>query len=68
MPPAEPGKTPRPSESDPRPADRGAGAGNPADTDREAEEELHEALEDSFPASDPPAITQPVHRHDDEKS
>ena len=28
-------------------------------TDREKEDELEEALEESFPASDPPAITDP---------
>jgi|GEM_PF-4519985 len=27
----------------------------------ELEEELEEGLEETFPASDPPAITQPVH-------
>ncbi len=31
---------------------RGPGSGKPGD--------LHEALEDSFPASDPPAVTQPI--------
>ncbi len=29
----------------------------------ELEKELEEGLEDTFPASDPPAVTQPVH-HD----
>jgi hypothetical protein len=29
------------------------------------EEQLDEGLEDSFPASDPPSITQPVHRRDE---
>ena len=28
----------------------------------EQQEELHDALEDSFPASDPPAMTQPTHK------
>jgi hypothetical protein len=28
----------------------------------EEQEELHDALEDSFPASDPPAMTQPLHK------
>jgi hypothetical protein len=26
------------------------------------QEKLHDALEDSFPASDPPAMTQPLHK------
>jgi hypothetical protein len=30
------------------------------DTTRKQEEELEKSLEDSFPASDPPAITQPT--------
>jgi hypothetical protein len=29
------------------------------------EEELQTGVEDSFPASDPPAITQPVHRQNE---
>ena len=29
--------------------------------------ELEEGLEDTFPASDPPAATQPVHKPNDEK-
>ena len=29
--------------------------------------ELDEGLEESFPASDPPAATQPVHKRSDEK-
>jgi hypothetical protein len=29
--------------------------------------ELDEGLEESFPASDPPAATQPVHKPHDEK-
>ncbi|MEA2833418.1 MAG: hypothetical protein QOG66_1620 [Methylobacteriaceae bacterium] len=28
----------------------------------EKQERLHDALEDSFPASDPPAMTQPTHK------
>ena len=28
----------------------------------ETQEKLHDALEDSFPASDPPAMTQPTHK------
>jgi hypothetical protein len=28
----------------------------------ELEEELEEGLEDTFPASDPPTATQPVHK------
>jgi hypothetical protein len=28
----------------------------------EKQEQLHDALEDSFPASDPPAMTQPLHK------
>jgi hypothetical protein len=28
----------------------------------EEQEQLHDALEDSFPASDPPAMTQPLHK------
>ena len=28
----------------------------------ELEEELEEGLEETFPASDPPAVTQPVHK------
>jgi hypothetical protein len=28
----------------------------------EKQEELHDALEDTFPASDPPALTQPLHK------
>ncbi|MEA2859887.1 MAG: hypothetical protein QOC72_1926 [Methylobacteriaceae bacterium] len=28
----------------------------------EKQEKLHDALEDSFPASDPPAMTQPTHK------
>ena len=30
-------------------------------TDEEVKGELEEGLEDTFPASDPPAVTQPVH-------
>jgi hypothetical protein len=45
----------------------GAGESPVAETEEEKrrkleEEELQKAVEDSFPASDPPAITQPVHR------
>jgi len=29
---------------------------------REKQEKLNDALEDSFPASDPPAMTQPRHK------
>ena len=28
----------------------------------EKQEKLHDALEDTFPASDPPALTQPLHK------
>jgi hypothetical protein len=28
----------------------------------EKQEKLHDALEDTFPASDPPAMTQPLHK------
>jgi hypothetical protein len=31
-------------------------------TDEEVRQELEEGLEDTFPASDPPAATQPVHK------
>jgi hypothetical protein len=31
-------------------------------TEAELEQELEEGLEETFPASDPPAATQPVHR------
>lgn len=31
-------------------------------TDDEEEKELEEGLEDTFPASDPPAVTEPHHR------
>jgi hypothetical protein len=37
-------------------------------TEDELNQELEEGLEDTFPASDPPAATQPVHKptkHDD---
>jgi hypothetical protein len=30
--------------------------------EEEKQEDLHDALEDSFPASDPPAMTQPLHK------
>jgi hypothetical protein len=36
-------------------------------TDDEIEHELDEGLEESFPASDPPAATQPVHKHLEKK-
>jgi hypothetical protein len=36
-------------------------------TGRELEDELEEGLEDTFPASDPPAATQPVHRRPEKK-
>ncbi|MBV9066128.1 MAG: hypothetical protein JO004_10235 [Methylobacteriaceae bacterium] len=29
---------------------------------QEKQENLHDALEDTFPASDPPAMTQPTHK------
>jgi hypothetical protein len=29
---------------------------------QEKQEKLHDALEDTFPASDPPAMTQPTHK------
>ena len=44
------------------------GAGKEADKQKkqdehhEQQEELHDALEDTFPASDPPAMTQPLHK------
>jgi len=31
---------------------------------KELEAELEEGLEETFPASDPPAVTQPVHQHE----
>jgi hypothetical protein len=31
-------------------------------TEEEVRQELEEGLEDTFPASDPPAATQPVHK------
>jgi len=33
----------------------------PDERKKEREEELEEGLEDTFPASDPPTATQPVH-------
>ena len=36
-------------------------------TDEEVEQELDEGLEETFPASDPPAATQPVHKHPDKQ-
>jgi hypothetical protein len=36
-------------------------------TDEELKGELDEGLEETFPASDPPAATQPVHRHQPDK-
>ena len=36
-------------------------------TDDEISEELEEGLEETFPASDPPAATQPVHKQPDKK-
>jgi hypothetical protein len=36
-------------------------------TEEEVDGELEEGLEDTFPASDPPAATQPVHRQPDKK-
>jgi hypothetical protein len=32
------------------------------DKSKKDEQELEEGLEESFPASDPPAVTQPEHR------
>lgn len=32
---------------------------------RHEQKELDRALEDSFPASDPPSITQPIHTEED---
>lgn len=36
-------------------------------TGDEVEHELEEGLEDTFPASDPPAATQPVHKQTQKK-
>ncbi len=37
-------------------------------SEEEVAAELEEGLEDPFPASDPPAATQPVHKpHDDKR-
>jgi len=36
-------------------------------TEDELKAELEEGLEDTFPASDPPAATQPVHKHPGKK-
>ena len=36
-------------------------------TEEEVDGELEEGLEDTFPASDAPAATQPVHRQPDKK-
>jgi len=36
-------------------------------TEDEVKTELEEGLEDTFPASDPPAATQPVHKHPEKK-
>jgi hypothetical protein len=36
-------------------------------TPKELEDELEEGLEETFPASDPPAATQPVHKKPDKK-
>ncbi|MGB9365943.1 MAG: hypothetical protein WCE79_08015 [Xanthobacteraceae bacterium] len=36
-------------------------------TDEELKGELDEGLEETFPASDPPAATQPVHRQPHKK-
>jgi hypothetical protein len=36
-------------------------------TEEEIKAELEEGLEDTFPASDPPAATQPVHKRPDKK-
>ena len=36
-------------------------------TEAEVTEELEEGLEETFPASDPPAATQPVHKQPDKK-
>ncbi len=36
-------------------------------TDEEVSDELEKGLEETFPASDPPAATQPVHKQPDKK-
>jgi hypothetical protein len=36
-------------------------------TEEERSQALDEALEATFPASDPPAVTQPVHKPSDKK-
>jgi hypothetical protein len=36
-------------------------------TEEEVGQELEEGLEDTFPASDPPAATQPVHKRPEKK-
>ena len=36
-------------------------------TPKELEQELEEGLEETFPASDPPAATQPVHHERTQK-
>jgi hypothetical protein len=36
-------------------------------TEEELNGELDEGLEETFPASDPPAATQPVHKQPDKK-
>jgi hypothetical protein len=37
-------------------------SGKKSDQKAKDEQELEEGLEESFPASDPPAVTQPEHR------
>jgi hypothetical protein len=49
--------------------DRKKGEATPGElTPKELEAELDEGLEETFPASDPPAATQPVHRQPHKKS
>jgi hypothetical protein len=49
--------------------DRKKGEAIPGElTPKELEAELDEGLEESFPASDPPAATQPVHSQRRKKS
>jgi hypothetical protein len=61
-----------PDDRNRKPAPGGPEAGKgpiPAEADRlkqELDDELEQELEDTFPASDPPSITQPVHPSRDE--
>jgi hypothetical protein len=65
-----------PDDKNRKPAPGGPEAGQthppahpPAEADRlkqELDDELEQELEDTFPASDPPSITQPVHPSRDE--